>query len=135
MNRAQLAYQMLKEKGTVRMGDLPDGGTLNKYTGRNAFAEAKVMAAADGCEIVHAYGKDWKDNSYTLRPVHQSDDTSKVRMVCLICGTPFDARARDVKRGFGRYCTLSCAGASKGKPRGEFVSLAAPGIAAQGALL
>lgn len=135
MNRAQLAYQMLKEKGTVRMGDLPDGGTLNKYTGRNAFAEAKVMAAADGCEIVHAYGKDWKENSYTLRRIEQAEDTSTVRAACLKCGSPFDARARDIKRGFGRYCTLSCAGASKGKPRGKVVSLAAPEIAAQGALL
>jgi hypothetical protein len=135
MNRAQLAYQMLKEKGTVRMGDLPREGVLNFYTERNAFAEAKAMAAADGCEIVHAYGKGWQENSYTLRRIEQDEDTSTMRVACLKCGNVFEARARDIKRGFGRACSRKCAGALKSEPRANVDSLAAPENAAQGALL
>lgn len=117
MNRAQAAYAMLKEKGTVRMGDLPQGGTLNVYTGRNAFAEAKALAAADGYVITHSYGKAWQDNSYTLQKVEPEVDGSTTWVVCHKCGTKFPARTRDIKAGNGRYCTRRCAGASKGKSR------------------
>lgn len=115
MNRAQIAYAMLKERGTVRMGDLPREGTLNSYTGRNAFAEAKALAAADGYVIVHACGKTWQDNSYTLQEVEPEVDGSTTWVVCHKCGTKFPARTRDIKAGHGRYCTRRCAGASKGK--------------------
>jgi len=66
MNRAQIAYSLLKERGEVRMGDLPQGGKLNSYTGRNAFAEAKKMALADGFKIIHSFGSEWRENKYTL---------------------------------------------------------------------
>ena len=138
MNRAQMAYALMKEKGTVRMGDLPQGGTLNVYTGRNAFAEAKSLAAADGFAIIHSYGKTWLDNSYTLQKLPQESDGSNIRVVCLKCGNPFDARVRDVKAGNGRYCTRRCAGASKGKSRSLAVdepSLAPSEGVAQMALL
>jgi hypothetical protein len=48
------------------MGDLPQGGKLNSYTGRNAFAEAKKMALADGFKIIHSFGSEWRENKYTL---------------------------------------------------------------------
>ena len=138
MNRAQMAYQMLKERGTVRMGDLPPAGTLNSYTGRNAFAEAKVLAAADGFVIVHSYGKTWQDNSYTLQKVEPEVDGSTTWVVCHKCGTKFPARTRDIKAGNGRYCTRRCAGASNGKSRslaGKEDSLARPMEGVQVALL
>ena len=115
MNRAQAAYAMLKEKGTVRMGDVPREGSLNFYTYRNAIAEAKAIAAADGYVIVHAYGKTWQDNSYTLQKVEPEVDGSTTWVVCHKCGTKLQARTRDIKAGYGRYCTRRCAGASKGK--------------------
>lgn len=138
MNRAQIAYQMLKEKGTVRMGDLPQGGTLNVYTGRNSFAEAKALAAADGYVITHAYGKDWKDNSYTLQKLPQGTDGSTIRVSCLKCGNPFDARARDIKAGKGRFCSRRCSGSYKSKSAslaGKEASLAPCEGVAQMALL
>lgn len=117
MNRAHLAYAMLKEKGTVRMGDIPEAGTLNRYTARNSFAEAKTLAAADGCEIVHAYGKGWAENSYTLRPLPVESEGPTIRAACLKCGNVFEARQRDVKAGNGRYCSRRCSGSQKGKGR------------------
>lgn len=71
MNRAQLAYTMLKEKGTVRMGDIPQGGPLNRYLARNAFAEAKALAAADGYVITHTNGKTFLENAYTLQALQK----------------------------------------------------------------
>ena len=138
MNRAQAAYAMLKERGTVRMGDLPPAGTLNSYTGRNAFAEAKSLAAADGFVITHSYGKTWQDNSYTIQKVEPEVDGSTTWVVCHKCGTKFPARTRDIKAGNGRYCTRRCAGASNGKSRslaGKEDSLARPMEGVQVALL
>lgn len=50
------------------MGELPRAGILNVYTGRNAFSEAKSLAAKDGYIIRHEFGATWEDNSYTLEP-------------------------------------------------------------------
>jgi hypothetical protein len=79
------------------------------------FDLAKAIAAADGYVIVHAYGKTWQDNSYTLQKVEPEVDGSTTWVVCHKCGTKFPARTRDIKAGHGRYCTRRCAGASKGK--------------------
>lgn len=117
MNRSELAYALLKEKGTVRMGDLPRSGTLNSYTGRNAFAEAKPLAAADGFEIIHAYGDSWEGNSYTLRELPKESDNAVLRVACHKCGHVFEARKRDVKAGQGRFCSRRCSGAVGGKRR------------------
>lgn len=117
MNRAQAAYAMLKEKGTVRMGDVPREGPLNFYIFRNAVSEAKSLAAADGFVITHAYGKTWQDNSYTLQAIPKESEGQTIKAACLKCGNVFEARLRDVKAGNGRYCTRRCAGASKGKSR------------------
>lgn len=117
MNRAQLAYQMLKERGTVRMGDIPQGGPLNRYLARNAFAEAKALAATDGFAITHTNGKTFLENAYTLQKVEAEPEGGVIKAVCHKCGNVFEARARDVKAGNGRYCTRRCAGASKGKPK------------------
>lgn len=119
MNRAELAYALLKEKGTVRMGDLPRAGTLNSYTGRNAFSEAKPMAAADGCEIRHEYGDTWEDNRYTLISLPKESDTSVLKVACHKCGAVFEARKRDVNAGQGRFCSRRCSGAVGGKRRAE----------------
>jgi len=138
MNRAQAAYAMLKEKGTVRMGDLPREGVLNVYTGRNAFAESKPLAAADGYVIIHSYGKTWQDNSYTLQALSKEPEGQTIKAACLKCGNVFEARLRDVKAGNGRYCTRRCAGASKGKSRSlaaASASLARPMEGVQVALL
>lgn len=113
MNRAQLAYQMLKENGTVRMGDLPREGVLNGYTGRNAFAEAKSLAAADGFIITHSYGKDWKDNSYTLQEVEPEVTGELTTTICQKCGQVFAARSRDLRKGLGKYCSRSCSGSTR----------------------
>jgi len=130
MNRAQAAYAMLKEKGTVRMGDLPREGLMNAYTGRNSFSEAKPLAAADGFVIVHAYGKTWQDNSYTLQAIPAESEGPTIKAACHKCGNVFEARQRDVKAGNGRYCSRRCAGAyrskktAKGQPRANLQSLA-----------
>ena len=141
MNRAQAAYQMLKERGTVRMGDVPREGSLNFYTYRNAIAEAKALAAADGYVIVHAYGKTWKDNSYTLRRIPPATDNETVRAACHKCGNVFDARRRDVNEGNGRFCSRKCAGGYRakkpagGQPRANLPSLAPTPDGLQQALL
>ena len=124
MNRAQAAYAMLKEKGTVRMGDLPREGLMNAYTGRNSFSEAKALAAADGYVIVHAYGKTWQDNSYTLQSLPKESEGETIKAACHKCGNVFEARQRDVKAGFGRFCSRRCAGTTGGKPRHKNGSLA-----------
>lgn len=113
MNRAIAAYQMLKERGTVRMGDLPREGTLNSYTGRNAFAEAKALAAADGYIIVHSNGKTWKDNSYTLQKVEPEVIGELTTTICKKCGQVFYARSRDLRKGLGKYCSRSCSGSTR----------------------
>ncbi len=130
MNRAELAYALLKEKGTVRMGDLPRAGTLNSYTGRNAFSEAKPMAAADGCEIRHEYGETWEDNRYTLAALPKESDNAVLKVACHKCGDVFEARKRDVNAGQGRFCSRRCSGAVGGKRR---VSNAKASHAPQGA--
>lgn len=135
MNRAQMAYQMLKERGTVRMGDLPQGGTLNVYTGRNSFAEAKALAAADGYVITHSYGKDWKDNSYTLQAIPTESEGKTIKAACHKCGEVFEARMDNVKAGKGRYCSRKCAGAIGGKRRVKIGSLGGIQIGVQAALL
>lgn len=135
MNRAQAAYQMLKEKRTVRMGDLPREGTLNSYTGRNAFAEAKALAAADGLVITHAYGKTWQDNSYTLQAISKEPEGQTIKAACHKCGNVFEARLSSVKAGFGRFCSRRCAGGRGGKRRAELASLARAQIGVQVALL
>ncbi len=33
-----------------------------------------------------------------------------IEATCAICGQPFQARAADVRRGFGRTCSSTCAG-------------------------
>lgn len=119
MNRAALAYAMLKEKGTVRMGDLPRSGSLNAYSGRNAFSEAKVLAAQDGCTIRHEFGKTWEDNRYTLEALPKESDDAFLRVACLNCGHVFEARKRDVNAGQGRFCSRRCSGANGGKRRVE----------------
>lgn len=135
MNRAQAAYTMLKERGTVRMGDLPPAGTLNSYTGRNAFAEAKALAAADGYVITHAYGKDWKENSYTLQTLPTESEGQTIKAACHKCGNVFEARRDNVKAGHGRFCSRKCAGAIGGKRRAELAGLARAQIGVQAALL
>ena len=117
MNRAELAYALLKEKGTVRMGDLPRAGTLNSYTGRNAFSEAKPMAAADGCEIRHEYGETWEDNRYTLVALPKESDNAVLKVACHKCGAVFEARKMDVNAGQGRFCSRRCSGSIGGKRR------------------
>ena len=38
-----------------------------------------------------------------------------VARTCEACGQPFQARAKDVRRGFGRACSLVCSGKLRGK--------------------
>ena len=135
MNRAQIAYAMLKERVTVRMGDVPREGSLNFYTYRNAIAEAKALAAADGYVIVHAYGKTWQDNSYTLQALPKESEGQTIKVACHKCGNVFEARQMDVKAGSGRFCSRRCAGTTGGKPRHKNGSLAPIPDGAQGALL
>lgn len=135
MNRAQLAYQMLKEKGTVRMGDIPQGGPLNRYLARNAFAEAKALAAADGFAITHTNGKTFLENAYTLQKVEAEPEGGVIKAVCHKCGNVFEARMDNVKAGKGRYCSRKCAGAIGGKRRVEIGSLGGVQIGVQVALL
>ena len=135
MNRAQAAYAMLKEKGTVRMGDVPREGPLNFYIFRNAVSEAKSLAAADGFVITHSYGKTWQDNSYTLQALPKESEGQTLKAACHKCGNVFEARLSNVKAGFGRFCSRRCAGGRGGKRRAELASLARAQIGVQVALL
>jgi hypothetical protein len=66
MNRAERAFALLKQRGTIRMGDVAKIDQSEVYCFRNAISEAKKLAAAEGKIISHSYGKEWRDNSYTL---------------------------------------------------------------------
>jgi hypothetical protein len=40
-----------------------------------------------------------------------------IKAICANCGKEFDARLDDVKRGYGKYCSLSCSTSASYKPR------------------
>jgi hypothetical protein len=40
----------------------------------------------------------------------------KVTVLCEGCGEPFEARARDVERGWGRFCQKSCSLRARSSP-------------------
>jgi hypothetical protein len=44
------------------------------------------------------------------------DRGAKVAAICDNCGREFEARARDRKRGGGRYCTKSCGLKDRSRP-------------------
>ena len=50
------------------------------------FEIRETIAAGDGFEIVHAFGKTWEDNSYTLRRIPPATDNETVRAACHKCG-------------------------------------------------
>ena len=46
----------------------------------------------------------------------RSDRGKKVTALCAGCGEPFEARARDVERGWGRFCTKACSLRARSSP-------------------
>jgi hypothetical protein len=69
MSRSDFAWELLKEYGTVTMGLVSDRYPDKVYTFRNAIAELKPKAAAEGYMIEHINGKDWRENGYKLSQV------------------------------------------------------------------
>lgn len=136
MSQRERIFAVIESKGWISNQDLDRMGLTHIGRNRITDEDARVYFGAKGKLVRFSKGRTFLENKWELIDIkNEAEDTSTMRVACLKCGSPFDARARDVKRGFGRYCTRKCAGASKGKPRGEVVSLAAPGIAAQGSLL
>jgi hypothetical protein len=41
----------------------------------------------------------------------------RIPAICRACGKQFDARVKDIKRGFGKTCHLRCAGRLRAKPQ------------------
>ena len=53
-----------------------------------------------------------------LKVKASSSNCTKVTKPCAYCGTPFDARVADVNRGWGKFCSKSCAAHYKDKRTG-----------------
>lgn len=128
-------FAVIEAKGWISNRDFAGMGLL--HIGRNRLTEesARVYFGGNKKYVAFVKGETFMDNKWELRDIVQEESTATVKVSCLKCGFVFDARARDVKEGNGRYCSRSCSGASRGQRRAESPSLARPEEAAQMALL
>lgn len=135
MTQRDRIFAVIEAKGWISNRDFAGMGLL--HIGRNRLTEesARVYFGGNKKYVAFVKGETFMDNKWELRDIVQEESTATVKVSCLKCGHVFDARARDVKAGHGRYCSRSCLGASRGQPRAGELSLARPGEAAQMALL
>lgn len=135
MTQRDRIFAVIEAKGWISNRDFAEMGLL--HIGRNRLTEesARVRFGGDKKYVVFVKGETFMDNKWELRDIVQEESTATVKVSCLKCGHVFDALARDVKEGHGRYCSRSCSGASRGQPRAGELSLARPEEAAQMALL
>ncbi len=135
MTQRDRIFAVIESKGWISNRDFAEMGLL--HIGRNRLTEesARVYFGGNKKYVAFVKGETFMDNKWELRDIVQEESTATVKVSCLKCGHVFDARARDVKAGHGRYCSRSCSGASRGQPRAGELSLARPAEAAQMALL
>lgn len=135
MTQRDRIFAVIEAKGWISNRDFAGMGLL--HIGRNRLTEesARVYFGGNKKYVVFVKGETFMDNKWELRDIVQEENTATVKVSCLKCGFVFDARARDVKEGHGRYCSRSCSGGVGGKRRHELSGLARPTEAAQMALL
>lgn len=136
MSQRERIFAVLESKGWISNEDFDRMGLTHIGRNRITDEDARVYFGAKGKLVRFSKGRTFLENKWELIDIkNEAEDTSTMRVACLKCGNVFEARVRDIKRGFGRACSRKCAGALKGQPRANVDSLAAPEIAAQGSLL
>jgi hypothetical protein len=82
------------------------------HSGRPGPPRVKLLPREKSCERcggTFTQTKPFEPYCGPCRPAPDAPTGAKVAAICEGCGVEFEARARDRERGWGRFCTKSCA--------------------------